>query len=61
MEYVITSDPIHNKKTRDFVEDEIVKIISQYNLSIAETQGLFNNILHRLTSYMPASTNQIKD
>ena len=61
MEYTITSEQISNKEARDAIEDDIVKIISQHNLSITEVQGLFNNIMHRLTAYMPVSTEWIKN
>lgn len=55
MRYFIESDPSYNMNISNDMEEQIIKIMVDNKLCLAEVQTLFNGILRRLTTEMPIS------
>lgn len=55
MEYTIKPEIFFSEEYK-IIEEKIIKLLSENRLNIVEAITLFNDILWRLTSCMPVST-----
>lgn len=59
-EYISESGSL-NRDNFNFVTNEIVKMLSEKNLSIADTKGIFCRVIERLETVMPVTIDSVED
>ncbi len=60
MEYTIESKCGTWKEELDNISEKIIEMMAENKLSILDVQNLFDNIMWKLTTNMPISTDKIE-
>lgn len=60
MEYTIESKCGTQKEELDNISEKIIEMMAENKLSILDVQNLFDNIMWKLTTNMPISTDKIE-